>query len=125
MYLCPSCGCRYESPSHITKCAESGRTKMFVETVNDLEKWLRVQRTGHELTQLITSYLLARGRKTLRSLLPSNSPFILLARFHDGLGWDNFLEGRISSLWVASIIEEVVEVDNEGSIKWLRRRRRN
>ena len=41
------------------------------------------QRTGHELTQLVTSYLLAQGKTTLCSLLPPNSPFTLLARYHD------------------------------------------
>ena len=97
---CPSCGCPDESPGHITKCLESGRTAMFEESIEELETWLCSQRTGHQLTHLITSYLRARGSQTLCSLLPPNSPFALLARFHDRLGWDNFLEGRISSIWV-------------------------
>ena len=66
--VCPSCGCPDESSSHITKCQESGQTAMFEESVRELESWLRTQRTGQELTQLVTSYLLARGKKTLRSL---------------------------------------------------------
>ena len=84
---------------------------MFAESVRELGDWLRTQRTGQELTQLITSYLLARGCKTLHSLLPPNSPFTLLARFHDRLGWDNFLEGRICSLWV-ELRHHEIESDN-------------
>ena len=74
---------------------------MFTESVKDLELWLRVQRTGHEAIQLITSYLLAHGRGNTFRSLP------LLARFHDRLGWDNFLEGRISSPWVKMCHHEV------------------
>ena len=108
---CPSCGSPDESPSHITKCLETGRTAMFEESIKELETWLRSQRTGRQLTNLITSYLRARSSHTLSSLLPPNSPFTLLARFHDRLGWDNFLEGRISSLWVEMRHLEV-EADN-------------
>ena len=108
---CPNCGCVDESPSHITKCLDSGRTEMFAESVKELETWLQAQRTGHELTGMITSYLLARGGKTLSSLISPSSPFSLLARFHDRLGWDNFLEGRISTLWVEMRHHEV-ESDN-------------
>ena len=109
--ICPSCGCRDKSPSHITKCQESVRTTMFVESVEELEAWLRTQRTGHELTRLVISYLLAQGRKTLRSLLPPNSPFILLDGYHDRLGWDNFIEGRISSIWL-QLRHHEIELDN-------------
>ena len=88
--VCPNCGCVDESPSHITKCLDSGCTAMFAKSVEELETWLRAQRTGHELIGLITSYLLNHGGNTLSSLMSPTSPFtlLLLAHFHDRLGWD-------------------------------------
>jgi hypothetical protein len=41
--------------------------------------------------------LLAQGTKTMTSLLRQDSKYIEYAREHDRLGWDNFLEGRVSN----------------------------
>ena len=103
--------CADESPSHITKYLDSGRIEFIAKSAKELEAWLRAQRTGRELIGLITSYLLARGGNTLNILILPTSPLTLLASFHDRLGWDNFLEGRISSLWV-EMRHHKVELDN-------------
>ena len=58
------------------------------------------QQTGPELVGVIRSYLLARGTKTAVSLLCPESSLKMAVRFHDHLGWDNFVEGRICALWV-------------------------
>lgn len=73
---------------------------MFEEGVEGIVHWLEAQCTSSSLVTLIEQYLLARGRSSLTSLLPIGSPFKTLARIHDRLGWDCFLEGRICSLWV-------------------------
>ena len=104
--VCPNCGCVDESPSHITKCLDSGCTEMFAKSVEELETWLRAQRTGHELIGLITSYLLAHGGNTLSSLMLPTSPFTLLACFHDSL-W----LGQLPGSWVEMRHHEV-ESDN-------------
>jgi hypothetical protein len=36
----------------------------------------------------------------MRSLARGRDAFKMLARFHDRLGWDNFVEGRVSKLWL-------------------------
>ena len=58
------------------------------------------QQTNGELVHLVEQYLLARGQCSMTSLLQPHSEFTLLAQFHDRLGWDSFLEGRICVLWV-------------------------
>ena len=105
--VCPSCGCEDESPSHITKCLDPGRTKMFVEGVGHIVAWLEMQNTGKELLDLIESYLLGRGSTSLTALLGTNSALKTLAHFHDRLGWDCFLEGRVCSLWVQARHQEI------------------
>ena len=34
--VCPSCGCQDEATSHITRCRDKGRTRVFTESVQDL-----------------------------------------------------------------------------------------
>jgi hypothetical protein len=52
--VCPSCGRQDESTSHITRCKEEGRTKMFEASVESLVTWLRSVRTGEATVALIS-----------------------------------------------------------------------
>ncbi len=53
------------------------------------------------MMHLFRSYLLARGTRTMKSLLHSGTRYLVLApEYHDRLEWDNFVEGRICTLWV-------------------------
>jgi len=47
--VCPSCGCPDEATSHITCCRDSGRTRVFTESVLDLDQWMRDQQTSGKL----------------------------------------------------------------------------
>ena len=98
--VCPSCGCPDEATSHITRCRDSGRTRVFTESVLDLVQWMRDQQTSGEIIYLFQAYLLARGTRTMTSLLRSGSKLGVEAKYHDRLGWDSFLEGRVCALWV-------------------------
>ncbi len=93
--VCPNCGCRDESPSHITPCRDPGRSSVFKESVDSIVAWMKDQQTGHDLVGVIQSYLIARGTKTVVSFIHHDSPLRTAVRFHDHLGWDNFVEGRI------------------------------
>jgi hypothetical protein len=53
-----------------------------------------------KVVQLFKRYLLAGGTRTLTLLLKPNSRLGVEARYHDCLGWDCFLEGRLCALWV-------------------------
>jgi hypothetical protein len=97
---CPNCKRFDESTSHITRCRDQGRSDIFRSSVEALREWLRDQQTDPEVTRLISTYLLARGTRTMKSLLRPNSRMTLASEYHDRLGWDNFIEGRICALWV-------------------------
>jgi hypothetical protein len=75
--------------------------------MDSLVLWMESQQTGPKLVGVIRSYLLARGAKTAVSLLRSESSLKMAAHFHDCLGWDNFVEGRIWALWVEIRAQEI------------------
>ena len=51
--ICQSCGKPNETTSHITRCSDPGRTKMFLTSVDGVVEWLRSKRTNPELVSLI------------------------------------------------------------------------
>jgi hypothetical protein len=63
-------------------------------------QWLGDQQTDPEEVHLFRRYLSGCGTRTMTSLLGQPSQYRLAAEYHDRLRWDNFLEGRISALWV-------------------------
>ena len=47
-------------------CPSEGRTKLFLDTTDELETWLnRDEKTEHELAFWIPKYILTRGTKIL------------------------------------------------------------
>jgi hypothetical protein len=108
--VCPNCNCADESTSHINRCPGAGRRAVRTESVKELKKWLVSEQTDPSVTHLICSYLNNHGDKKMITLLPNRSIYskykaaILL---HDCLGWTNFLEGRISVMWVELRREDI------------------
>ena len=85
---------------------------MFKESVDSIVAGMEVQQTGPDLVGLIQSYLITRGTKTAVSLLHSDSPLWMAARFHDLLGWDNFVKDRIEyvpSGWKCELKKSILE----------------
>jgi hypothetical protein len=71
--ICPSCGCRDKSPSHITHCWVPGQTLVFHKSLESIVQWMEDQQTGLNLVGRIRSYLISRGTKTAVSLLHPES----------------------------------------------------
>ena len=96
---CPNCGFSPERSRHIPLCPDAGRTTTYTLSVQRLVEWLDSQQTDPELTLLLRGYLLGRGRTSMSSLCTSSSPYITLATNQDKLGFHNFIEGRVSTLF--------------------------
>ncbi len=90
--VCPSCCCQDEAMSHITRCWDPGRSRVFTDSVDQLVQWLGDQQMESKI-HLVKRYLPARGTRTLTSLLQPGSQLDVEALFQDRLGWDSFLEG--------------------------------
>jgi len=88
--VCPSCGC-HDDASH---------SRVFAESVEQLVQWLVDQQTDSEIKYLFKRYLLAHRTRKFTSLLKPGSKLGVESRFHDRLGWDCFLGGRLCTLWV-------------------------
>ena len=100
--VCPSCGTHNEDTSHIVVCPDAGRTQLYVDTIDELERWLVSVETDPTLTELIIDFLRARGRKTMLDVSCDFLPdeYHLLVKHHDRLGFKNFVEGRMCSIFV-------------------------
>ena len=61
----------------------------------------------------------AQGDKTMTECLSSNnSKYALLAEVQDRLGWDNFVEGRISTLWLDTISPFLKQASRKSIQQW-------
>ena len=94
--ICPSCGQENESTSHITRCPDPGRIASLEAAVDDLCDWMDDKETDPYLQHIIVEYLLGRGIIDMADIIDPEPRFIEFAEIHDNLGWDNFVEGRIS-----------------------------
>ena len=93
---CPSCGQPNEDMSHITRCQEEGRAQMRTESAHVVAQWLLDTHMDEELVEGFMDYIIAGGTKQLVQILDEDSDYLDYAEEHDRLGWDCFLEGRIS-----------------------------
>ena len=113
---CQCCGTPNESTSHITRCPNPGRVKMFDETVSDLIRWM-TSRNGHPLLiQAIHAYLQDRGKMRMTTICKDWPALHPLAHDHDKLGWDNFIMGRISKSLFAIQQDYLVQMHSQHSI---------
>ena len=107
---CPCCGQSFETPSHITRCLNPGRRKLFHSTVDRLLDWMESIHTDVHLIKCLEQYLLEHGEGSMLEIARPYPHLLKWSQDHDILGWDNFLEGRISasllSLQQASLTKE-------------------
>jgi hypothetical protein len=102
---CPNCLRPEERASHLNLCPSLLRTRQFMESVADLEKWLAGDHTHPEISFWVPRYLKARARTTFCDLInyaprsaciSMSSQMKALALSQDNIGWTHMLEGKIS-----------------------------
>jgi hypothetical protein len=65
---CPNCG-RREMDAHLMLCPDNNRTRLLIENVDKLSKWLDTGgRTDPELTYWIPKYILMQGDKLVLTM---------------------------------------------------------
>jgi hypothetical protein len=97
--LCPSCGTHKETCQHIARCPEVGRVAAFAQATNDLELWLRDNKTHPDVQALLLEYTRRQGKATcLECANDLELPPLMqdLARSQDIIGWDLFMMGMVS-----------------------------
>ena len=102
---CPNCLRPEERASHLNLCPHPDRTRQFMESVDELEKWMHNDHTHPELAFWIPRYLRARTRSSFENLahlvprasyITMSSNMKAVARAQDKIGWIHFLEGKIT-----------------------------
>ena len=95
---CPNCGCT-ETAAHICLCPSEDRTKLFLESTDEVQGWLdKDSKAKGELAYWIPKYILVRGTKNMAELGCMSPQMSCLAKSQDIIGCKNFMEGRISDL---------------------------
>ena len=87
---------------HVTICPNPARVEVYDNSIEAMEKWLESNDTDPILIVMIKDYLAARGESSMVSLIHPSCPskYSLLARYHDKLGWQHFIECRFVSTYV-------------------------
>ena len=117
--LCPSCGDAVENTKHLTRCPDSGRFEMLQYSISEVLEVLVDGGADLELLDLIETYLLAQGAKTLVDCLADHdSSYTSLAIVQDRLGWDCFVEGRICKLFLQVMKPCLREVGRRSVDQW-------
>ena len=99
--VCPSCGANDESSKHITRCNDDARVECWRRSADTIAAWIATATSNLPLRDMVHEYLLARDSKTMSDCLHIDDHDLqLLASIHDRLGWDNFVEGRICSMYI-------------------------
>jgi hypothetical protein len=77
---CSNCG-RRETAAHLMLCPDKDRTRLLIENVDELSKWLDTDsRTDPELAYWIPKYILMRGNKPFSNLGFMSSKLKALAK---------------------------------------------
>ena len=97
--LSPSCLTCIETCRHVTTCQEAGRTKAFVQSAREVERWLTKTNTPSNLAQLVAAYL--RGRGSISCIdcsinLDLPPIYQTFTKSQDVIGWDGFAMGMVS-----------------------------
>ena len=72
--VCPSCGQRDETTSHITRCRNEGCDEVFHASVDEIMDWMQRTETDPLIALMFERYLRARGEKTLADVTSGDLP---------------------------------------------------
>jgi len=93
--------------------------KLFRQTVEDMLDCLCDAEADIELVDLVQTYLLAQGKSLMADCIQNEgSPYYFLAQVQDRLGWDCFVEGRISTLFLETMKPCLARAGRRSLEKW-------
>jgi hypothetical protein len=102
---CKFCGTADEYSSHICHCQDSGWDRMLCILVKELVFWLKETLAKCFIVKTIEMYLLSCSKVPMLDCVHGSSHNIVMAAAASNcLGYGNFLEGRISTHWLAVTI---------------------
>lgn len=98
---CNSCSKQEEYTMHICRCKDPGHNHLFQMSVGELHSWLVTALGELSIAFVISTYLLAWGETTLKSVTGNSwQDLAVIAKHTDKLGWDGLLEEWITNSWL-------------------------
>ena len=98
---CDSCG-EDEYSCHICQCKAPGREYLYSLSVKELVAWLNSTLGNRCVSTTIETYLRSHGEVGMTDCLHGSCPHLTAAATAtDRLGFNNFIEGRISQHWLS------------------------
>jgi hypothetical protein len=97
--ICLSCHVCAETCKHIARCPEVGRIASYIQSMQEVERWMLAQDTHPNLVQLLKEYMQGRGETMcLKCSIILNLPPIYqdFAASQDIIGCDGFVMGMVS-----------------------------
>ena len=102
----PKCNfCRDDEYScHICQCKDPGWENVYSLSVRELVSWLNTTLGDRRMSTTIETYLRSHGALGMTDCLHGSCPYLALAAAAtDRLGFNNFVEGRISQHWLSVV----------------------
>jgi hypothetical protein len=93
-----------QTSKHMTYFQNHGRVALFKESVAEVISNLENENAAISLIKIVDTYLLAQESGSLESCIVIPDPgYIAMAQSYDQLGWDSFVKGHITLLWLEVI----------------------
>jgi hypothetical protein len=93
-----------EFTMHIARCWDLGRDSMFHISVQEIKEWIVKTLGDSGVASTVETYLLSRGDLLMEDCCHGNKEDMrLVATASNWLGWDSFVEGRISTQWLPMV----------------------
>jgi hypothetical protein len=95
---CPRCKQENETMTHVIVCTGNGAAQEWTNQIMNLGLWLIEMNTHPSVQKCILESLMSHSTATL--FTTSADPFCFSAtREQDEIGWQNFVEGKITRSW--------------------------
>ena len=97
---CPRCKSPNESALHVIICPHASASKLWLEQIEALKTWMKVQKTkGDIITAIVRNLKKLRKMGGIYGHHYKDNRLRLAITAQNQIGWDHFMMGRISKLW--------------------------
>jgi Sugar (and other) transporter len=127
---CPRCSHTVEDSEHVTKCQGSGAPEQWEQAIQNLETWMKANKTDQNITRAICQGLHAWNTDQPANTETFSQPIAKTMDKQTETGWRNLLEGfpvkrwaqnqgyylkaiaskRSSRRWIAALVRKLAEV---------------
>ncbi len=114
---CPQCGWKHENSKHLTQCKDPVQKLQLKNSIKTIMDVLDKANVASELIDMIETYLLNQGRRSMVDCTIPASRFLPISIDIDNLGGDCFVEGRIPYSLIVTIKPMLLQYNPRGLVE--------